>query len=106
MVAFNTLGMKLVNPGAKPWLEGLPDRFREAVVGGLAVAVRAIDDLKAVAIVGSLAEGSWAPIRRHITYFFPFFRLRPGFFGLRSRARRSPSLSRKLGPPSGRPVRW
>lgn len=40
-------------------MERLPDRFRQAVAGGVAVAVQAIDDLKAIAIVGSLAEGTW-----------------------------------------------
>jgi hypothetical protein len=48
-----------INPAAEEWLARLPDRFRQAVVGGVAVAVQAMGDLKAIAVVGSLAEGTW-----------------------------------------------
>ncbi len=48
-----------IDLAAEAWLAGLPDRFRQAVVGGVAVAVQAVAGLKAIAIVGSLAEGTW-----------------------------------------------
>lgn len=49
----------LILPSAREWLASLPARHRQTIEGAVPILVHGIADLEAIAVVGSLAEGTY-----------------------------------------------